>query len=93
MWLKADRPELRAFLDAAAVYWEKNLPRPGDDAIVVVEAFHQDIRVTLRNLVFANAIRRIHPARLVRGQRRRCGLCRTRHASWHGGRSAGWRPR
>jgi hypothetical protein len=65
VWLKADRSELRLFLDAASVYWEKNLPRSTDDAVVVVEAFHQDIRVTLRNLVFANAIRRIRPARLV----------------------------
>ncbi|HWG98130.1 MAG TPA: hypothetical protein VNV66_02155 [Pilimelia sp.] len=65
MWLKADRKELRWFVDAAAVYWEKNLPRPDDDALVVVEAFHQDIRVTLRNLAVANAIRRLRPARLV----------------------------
>ena len=65
MWLKADKTELDLFLDASAVYWEKNLPRPADDAYVVVEAFHQDIRVTLRNLVVANALRRIRPARLV----------------------------
>ncbi|GAA0798976.1 hypothetical protein [Spirilliplanes yamanashiensis] len=65
MWLKADKSELNLFLDAAEVYWEKNLPRPADDAYVVVEAFHQDIRVTLRNLVFANALRRLRPARLV----------------------------
>ncbi len=65
MWLKADKQELNLFLDAAEVYWEKNLPRPADDAYLVVEAFHQDIRVTLRNLVFANAIRKLRPARLV----------------------------
>ncbi len=65
MWLKADRKELRWFLDAASVYWEKNLPRADGDAVVIVEAFHQDIRVTLRNLAFANAIRRVTPARLV----------------------------
>jgi hypothetical protein len=65
VWLKAKRSELRPFLEASQVYWEKNLPRPQDDAVVVVEAFHQDIRVTLRNLAVANAIRRIRPARLV----------------------------
>lgn len=65
MWLRADRRELRWFLDAASVYWDKNLPRPDDDAIVVVEAFHQDVRVTLRNLAVANALRRLKPARLV----------------------------
>jgi hypothetical protein len=65
VWLKANAGEFQWFLDAASVYWRKNLPRPDDDAILVVEAFHQDIRVNLRNLAFANAIRRIRPARLV----------------------------
>ena len=65
MWLKANNKELQWFLEAAAVYWEKNLPRPYDDTVVLVEAFHQDIRVNLRNLAVANAIRRIRPARLV----------------------------
>ncbi|WP_232533652.1 hypothetical protein [Plantactinospora sp. KBS50] len=65
MWLEADPAELRWFLEAAEVYWAKNLPRPDDDAVVVVEAFHQDVRVNLRNLAMANAIRRIRPARLV----------------------------
>jgi hypothetical protein len=65
VWLKTNARELQWFLEAATVYWQKNLPAPDDDAIVVVEAFHQDIRVTLRNLAFANAIRRIRPARLV----------------------------
>ncbi|MFI5494494.1 hypothetical protein [Actinoplanes sp. NPDC051859] len=65
MWLNANGKEFQWFLDSAAVYWEKHLPQPADDAVVVVEAFHQDIRVNLRNLAFANAIRRIRPARLV----------------------------
>jgi hypothetical protein len=65
VWLNANDRELQWFLEASAVYWEKNLPRPADDAVVVVEAFHQDLRVNLRNLAFANAIRRLHPARLV----------------------------
>ena len=65
MWLNANSRELQWFLEAATVYWEKNLPRPADDGVVLVEAFHQDIRVNLRNLAFANAIRRVRPARLV----------------------------
>ncbi|GAB1689118.1 hypothetical protein [Krasilnikovia sp. M28-CT-15] len=65
MWLTANSRELQWFLEAAAVYWEKNLPRPDNDAIIAVEMFHQDIRVSLRNLAVANAIRRLRPARLV----------------------------
>jgi hypothetical protein len=65
VWLKANDRELQWCLEASATYWEKNLPTPVDDAVVVVEAFHQDIRVNLRNLAYANAIRRIQPARMV----------------------------
>jgi hypothetical protein len=65
VWLNANPKELQVFLESASVYWEKNLPRPADDAVILVEAFHQDIRVTLRNLAFANAIRKIQPARTV----------------------------
>ncbi|MFY1705356.1 hypothetical protein ACN28G_27155 [Micromonospora sp. WMMA1923] len=65
MWLKAQPTELQWFLDAATTYWEKHLPPQEHHETIVVEAFHQDIRVTLRNLVFANAIRRIRPAHLV----------------------------
>jgi hypothetical protein len=65
VWLKANPKELQVFLESATVYWEKNLRPPADDAVILVEAFHQDIRVTLRNLAFANAIRKIRPARLV----------------------------
>lgn len=65
MWLKANDRELQWFLEASSVYWEKNLPPTVDDAVVLVEAFHQDIRVNLRNLAFANAIRRVRPARLI----------------------------
>lgn len=65
MWLNANSKELQVFLESASVFWEKHLPHPADDAIVVVEAFHQDIRVNLRNLAFANAIRRLQPARMV----------------------------
>jgi hypothetical protein len=65
VWLNANSKELQWFLESAEVYWEKNLPKPADDAIIVVEAFHQDFRVNLRNFAFANAIRRLHPARMV----------------------------
>ena len=65
VWLNANSKELQVFLESATVYWEKNLRRPADDAVILVEAFHQDIRVTLRNLAFANAIRKIQPARMV----------------------------
>ena len=65
MWLNANSKELQWFLDSATVYWEKNLPQPAGSAVILVEAFHQDIRVTLRNLAFANALRRLRPARLV----------------------------
>jgi hypothetical protein len=65
VWLNANNKELQWFLDSSAVYWAKNLPRPADDAVILVEAFHQDIRVTLRNLAFANALRRLRPARLI----------------------------
>ncbi|GGK97978.1 hypothetical protein [Mangrovihabitans endophyticus] len=65
MWLKASNKELQLFLEAAHTYWEKNLPQPSTDAVVLVEAFHQDIRVNLRNLAIANAIRKLQPARLV----------------------------
>jgi hypothetical protein len=65
VWLKANARDLQWFLEAAKIYWHKNLPSPDDDAILVVEAFHQDLRVNLRNLAFANAIRRIRPARMV----------------------------
>jgi hypothetical protein len=65
VWLNANDKELQWFLDSSSVYWEKVLPRPADDAVILVEAFHQDIRVTLRNLAFANALRKIRPARLI----------------------------
>ncbi|WP_306213051.1 hypothetical protein [Actinoplanes sp. RD1] len=65
MWLNANSKELQVFLESASVFWEKNLPKPADDAVIVVEAFHQDIRVNLRNFAVANAIRKLQPARMV----------------------------
>ena len=60
-----DSRELEVFLESAAVFWDKHLSDPPDDAIVVVEAFHHDIRVNLRNLAVANAVRRLRPARML----------------------------
>ncbi|GAA2891964.1 hypothetical protein GCM10010517_56390 [Streptosporangium fragile] len=48
-----------------ATYWGNRLPRPEGGACVVVEALHQDIRVIMRNLVVANAIRCVVPSHLV----------------------------
>ena len=65
MWLRADKKEFETFLDSASVYWRKNLGSTSSPSYIVVEVFHQDIRVAMRNLAFANAIRRIVPAQLV----------------------------
>ena len=65
MHLQANKQEWKHFRNAAEVFWRKNLPPVPDGAVILVEAFHQDLRVTLRNLAVANAIRMIQPARLV----------------------------
>jgi hypothetical protein len=65
MWLDADTREYEQFLASASVYWRKHVLPPRDDRFILVEAFHQDIRVLLRNLTIANAIRRLEPAHLV----------------------------
>ena len=52
-------------METAAVYWRKNILPPTGRAFIVAEAFHDDIRVTLRNLTVANALRRLIPAHLV----------------------------
>ncbi len=62
-------PEFRAFCRTNRTFWQMNLPAnpaPGPDGpVVLVEALCQDVRVVLRNLIVANAIRRIEPARLM----------------------------
>jgi hypothetical protein len=65
VWLNAKQQTWKTFRTAAEVFWHKNLRPADDDRVILVEAFHQDIRVTLRNLAVANAIRMICPARLV----------------------------
>lgn len=66
MRLNADTAEYERFLAVAQVYWSHNVrPVTSGSGCVLVEALHQDIRVTLRNLTVANALRRIFPARLI----------------------------
>jgi hypothetical protein len=59
-----DSPEFSVFCNAASDFWQKNL-LPEGGRVILVEAMSQDIRVTLRNLTVANALRRFIPARLV----------------------------
>ncbi|HYN97685.1 MAG TPA: hypothetical protein VES42_27925 [Pilimelia sp.] len=65
MWLEAEPDIFQRFLGDAAVYWRGQVDAGGTDAVVFVEALHHDLRVHLRNLTMANAIRRVTPARLV----------------------------
>lgn len=59
-----DTPEFPLFITAAFEFWQRNL-LPGGERVILVEAMSQDIRVTLRNLTVANALRRFLPAKLV----------------------------
>jgi hypothetical protein len=52
------------FCETASAFWRVNV-LPEGERIILVEAMSQDLRVTLRNLTVANALRRIEPARLV----------------------------
>ncbi len=69
MRLMAKSAEFERFLPAAALFWHNNiLPPPplhSGEPWIIVEALHQDIRVSLRNLAVAGALRRITPARLL----------------------------
>jgi hypothetical protein len=56
--------DLTRLVPTAQEFWRTQLPNPGE-RIILVEAMSQDLRVTLRNLSVANALRRIEPARLV----------------------------
>jgi hypothetical protein len=59
-------PGFDGFCADASVFWRANtLPSSADDPVILVEAMSQDLRVTVRNLTIANALRRIVPARLV----------------------------
>ena len=52
------------FCATASTFWRVNVLPPGE-RIILVEAMSQDLRVTLRTLTVANALRRLEPARLV----------------------------
>jgi hypothetical protein len=52
------------FLDTASTFWRNNV-LPTSERVILVEAMSQDLRVTLRNLTVANALRRIEPARII----------------------------
>lgn len=56
--------DFQPFLRTASVFWQNNV-LPPSERIILVEAMSQDLRVTLRNLTVANALRRIEPARIV----------------------------
>jgi hypothetical protein len=56
--------DFRPFCETASAFWKVNV-LPEGERIILVEAMSQDLRVTLRNLTVANALRRIEPARLV----------------------------
>jgi hypothetical protein len=60
----ADFTELGPFCATAETFWRNNT-LPDGERVILVEAMSQDLRVTLRNLTLANALRRIVPARLV----------------------------
>ena len=66
-----DPVRFREFCESARIFWRNNVaPPPPPDAegrqrIIVVEALSQDLRVNVRTLTVANALRRLEPARLV----------------------------
>lgn len=64
MRLHVQSEDYDRYLDTATVFWRNNtLPSPQHGSgWILVEALHQDIRVTLRNLSVANALRRVFPA-------------------------------
>lgn len=53
------------FLDTASRFWSLNLGQGPAEDIVLTEGFSHHLRVHLRNLSLANALRMIEPARLV----------------------------
>jgi len=52
------------FCDVATTFW-KHGTLPAGEKVILVEAMSQDLRVTLRNLTVANALRRLVGAKLV----------------------------
>lgn len=62
--LVPDLAELTPFCATAETFWRHNA-LPAGEQVILVEAMSQDLRVTLRNLTLAGALRRIFPARIV----------------------------
>lgn len=54
----------RPFCETASTFWANNV-LPAGERVILVEAMSQDLRVTLRNLTLANALRRMEPARMI----------------------------
>lgn len=52
------------FLGVAKDFWVDNLGAPGE-RVILVEAMSQALKVTLRNLTLANALRRVQPSRVI----------------------------
>ena len=52
------------FCTIARSFWQHNVAH-SDQRVILVEAMSQDLRVTLRNLTVANALRRVEPATVV----------------------------
>jgi hypothetical protein len=59
-----DTPEFPPFCAAASEFWQRNV-LPGGERVILVDAMSQDLRVSIRNLTVANALRRFIPAKLV----------------------------
>lgn len=56
---------LPAFCSTAAPFWRNNVAAAQSERVILVEVMGQDLRVALRSLTLANALRRIEPARIV----------------------------
>lgn len=56
--------EFDRYCATAAEFWPRNT-LPGGGATILVELMTEDVRVSIRNLTVANAIRRFIPARIV----------------------------
>jgi hypothetical protein len=65
MLLRTSETTYGRFLADAETFWPMQVLPPDPEAVLVVEALHCDVRVVLRNLTLANAIRRLVPATLL----------------------------
>ncbi|MEV6150508.1 hypothetical protein AB0L53_09215 [Nonomuraea sp. NPDC052129] len=65
MNLVGDGEQFDRLLIAARAYWGHRPPRDDSGPLVVAEAFHEDIRVIVRNLLVANALCDLLSARLL----------------------------